>query len=189
MAQGKYEVGHGKPPKASQFKKGQSGNPGGKRKRRESDSEILVRLLDSRGSVVKDGETIEGTVRELMFINLVQQAANGCLKALKQLSYMLKDDSPPESNPDKPALGAVRLQNVISLHLEANDPGPGGIPYFEANDGETVRFDTVTLDDPSGVGPGSTFWVLPARAEEILGLTYDPAKTDQLIPVKYEISD
>jgi hypothetical protein len=50
-----YQVGYGRPPKHSRFRKGQSGNPGGKRRRnvlKERSKEIVLReaYTNSRSS-------------------------------------------------------------------------------------------------------------------------------------------
>lgn len=43
---GSYDVGYGKPPKHSQFMPGQSGNKGRRKKRSETQAEILARIRD-----------------------------------------------------------------------------------------------------------------------------------------------
>lgn len=185
MAEGNYEVGYGKPPKSGQFQKGTSGNAGGQRKRRESNKEIVERLLDRVVPFKQDGETLRLAVREIMFTKLVEKATNGCPKAQKQVFEILKDDSQTTPKVDESALGVIALRQVATLRMEDNDPGPGGIPYVETCGGEIIDFDTVLVPDPSGIGPGSIHWVLPARLVELLGLVFDPAQTSDLVTVKW----
>jgi Family of unknown function (DUF5681) len=53
---GDYEVGYGKPPRTSQFKKGESGNPSGRPKKpTDSDSERR-RELASKMTVIENGK-------------------------------------------------------------------------------------------------------------------------------------
>jgi hypothetical protein len=53
---GDYEVGYGKPPRTSQFKKGESGNPSGRPKKpTDSDSEWR-RELASKMTVIENGK-------------------------------------------------------------------------------------------------------------------------------------
>lgn len=53
-----YEVGYGKPPKRSQFKKGQSGNPEGRPKETKN---LKTDLADELGETVtvRDGERVK----------------------------------------------------------------------------------------------------------------------------------
>jgi hypothetical protein len=51
-----YEVGYGKPPAHTRFRKGQSGNPSGKPKRVLSEDEILLRELASKVPVTEGGK-------------------------------------------------------------------------------------------------------------------------------------
>lgn len=52
-----YEVGYGKPPKATRFPKGKSGNPLGRRKRRDPDAQDLLNLLNEPISVTLNGKS------------------------------------------------------------------------------------------------------------------------------------
>ena len=78
MAEADEPGGYGKPPKASQFKKGQSGNPGGKRKRPLSLGERVTRALNRRVAIKEPGPTIEKmeVVGDLLARRLVQAAFN-----------------------------------------------------------------------------------------------------------------
>ena len=53
---GEYEVGRGKPPKATQFKPRQSGNPKGKRKGTENKTTIVRRTLNGKIWITEDGK-------------------------------------------------------------------------------------------------------------------------------------
>ena len=81
-----YEVGFGKPPSKTKFKKGQSGNPRGRPKRPEGVS--IAEVLDGpqRG---KNGEVISS--REALVIRLFNDAMNCSQKAFsKFLLLMIK---------------------------------------------------------------------------------------------------
>ncbi|MBL4544643.1 MAG: hypothetical protein JKP95_01895 [Oceanicaulis sp.] len=57
--QSEYEVGYGKPPKATQFKKGQSGNPRGRPKMQPKDvAAHMSDLLAEKRPVRVDGKTV-----------------------------------------------------------------------------------------------------------------------------------
>ena len=83
-----YEVGYRKPPKGSRFKKGQSGNPLGRPKRKQSNSELLNAMLDEKIQV--KGKTM--TVREAVFRSLVFDAIKGKASARNMLLSLVSDE-------------------------------------------------------------------------------------------------
>lgn len=80
-----YEVGYGKPPKASRFRKGVSGNPTGRPKGARSISSILAKLGRERVNVTTNGKARTMTKLEVVFTQLNNQAASGNLKAIREL--------------------------------------------------------------------------------------------------------
>lgn len=77
-----YEVGKGKPPKATQFKKGQSGNAKGRPKGSKNLSTILTSELNAAVPVTKKGKRLNVKKKELIIAQLTNQAASGNLKAI-----------------------------------------------------------------------------------------------------------
>ena len=99
-----YEVGRGKPPVHSRFKKGQSGNPRGPRPKNLP--ALLVDALNEKVTVTIDGERREITKREAVATQLVNESTRANLRATKMMTDMLKDAEkkaavapPPESAP------------------------------------------------------------------------------------------
>ena len=84
-----YDVGRGKPPVRSRFKKGQSGNPRGPRPK--SLPALLVDALDEEVVATIDGARREITKREAGVIQRVNESAGADLHATKLLIDMLKD--------------------------------------------------------------------------------------------------
>lgn len=78
-----YEVGYGKPPKHTQFKKGKSGNPNGKPRKVPTHAEIVERELDKRITITEDGKQRRVTKREVMHKSTIQKAMKGDLKAVR----------------------------------------------------------------------------------------------------------
>jgi hypothetical protein len=77
-----YEVGYGKPPVASRFKKGQSGNPGGRPKRvvRKLDPGKILQLIDNEELIVEiDGKSVRMRKAEIYFRQLFNKAMKGSL--------------------------------------------------------------------------------------------------------------
>ena len=86
------EVGYGKPPKASRFRKGQSGNPSGKRKRRRSNvDEMLAEQLKARITVTEDGVRKTVTKLQVMMLQAVNAAMAGNFKPLQILTKLRLD--------------------------------------------------------------------------------------------------
>ncbi len=80
-----YDIGYGKPPKATRFRKGVSGNPTGRPKGSRSIASILSKLGRERVKVTTNGTTRSMTKLEVVFTQLNNQAASGNLKAIREL--------------------------------------------------------------------------------------------------------
>jgi hypothetical protein len=89
-------IGYKRPPRDGQFRKGQSGNPGGRPKRkkveqipaadpeRESDA-VLRKLLSRRHVVIEGGKQIEMTMLEILRHKQIKLAAEGNPHALREV--------------------------------------------------------------------------------------------------------
>jgi hypothetical protein len=88
---GDYQVGYGRPPKHTRFKPGQSGNPGG-RKRKSKDLQKLIQSeLDTLITVQDAGREKHITKREALVKQLVNLAIKGNPKPLQLvLTYLEK---------------------------------------------------------------------------------------------------
>ena len=78
-----YEVGYGKPPRNTQFKKGVSGNPKGRpRKALDFNHELL---RESRSSVIinENGKRRRVSKHELVIKQLIHKAVSGNIPALR----------------------------------------------------------------------------------------------------------
>ena len=84
-----YKVGPGKPPLQTRFKKGQSGNPGGRRKKQLPT--LLADALDEPVFVTIDGERRQITKREAIVHQLVNKSTTADLRATKMLFDMMKE--------------------------------------------------------------------------------------------------
>ncbi len=75
--QNEYETGYRKPPKETQFKPGQSGNPAGRPKKSRNFMKLLAEELDSKIQVKEHG--LERTIskREAIVKNIVNNALKG----------------------------------------------------------------------------------------------------------------
>ena len=88
---GDYEVGYGKPPRHTRFKKGQSGNPRGRPSGSKNLKTLLNDALNERVVVAEEGGRRNITKREAIVTQLVNRSATADLRALKILLDTLRD--------------------------------------------------------------------------------------------------
>jgi hypothetical protein len=86
-----YEVGYGKPPRHTRFKKGQSGNPRGRPSGSKNLKTLLNEALNERVVVTEEGGRRNITKREAIVTQLVNRSATADLRALKILLDTLRD--------------------------------------------------------------------------------------------------
>ena len=88
-----YDIGYGKPPKSSQFKKGKSGNPKGRpRKKRGGNEEfdgLVADLMAEKIPVTVNGERQERSRAEMVALQLTKMAMEGDLRAVKSVVEIL----------------------------------------------------------------------------------------------------
>lgn len=77
-----YEIGYGKPPKANQFKPGQSGNPKGRQKGSLNVATLMQQLMAERVTVVEKNQERTMPMIEVVLRRVVNKAATGDLKAI-----------------------------------------------------------------------------------------------------------
>jgi hypothetical protein len=118
-----YDVGYGKPPNATRFQQGQSGNPTGRRRGSKNLSTILEEELEQRVVIRENGKQKTITKRRASMKQLVNKAASGEHRALQiLLNYLHEsekrtptiDDDLPLSDIDQEIVSGIleRLQRV-----------------------------------------------------------------------------
>jgi hypothetical protein len=93
-----YTVGRGKPPRHSQFKPGQSGNPGGRKKGSQNVSTLVRQAMESPIELTINGVTQEMPMLKALVLGLAQQGLRGNIKAM-ELAIAIAErhcDSPEE---------------------------------------------------------------------------------------------
>jgi hypothetical protein len=86
-----YEVGYGKPPRHTRFKKGQSGNPRGRPKGSKNLPTLLTEALNEAVVVAENGRRRKITMRQAIIKQLVKRSATADLRAMKILLDMVRD--------------------------------------------------------------------------------------------------
>jgi Family of unknown function (DUF5681) len=82
------EVGYGRPPKASRFQKGKSGNPKGRPKRDPSIAALFRKICSEKVKTNGQNGQRYMTKLEASLTQLVNKAASGDLKAVRVLWQM-----------------------------------------------------------------------------------------------------
>jgi hypothetical protein len=74
-------VGYGKPPKKTQFKPGQSGNPKGRPKGAKNESTILKNILNRKLEIREAGRARKISVMEAILLKFTEDALKGNTKS------------------------------------------------------------------------------------------------------------
>jgi hypothetical protein len=112
-----YTVGYGRPPKATQFKAGKTGNPRGSPKGSRTVGAILQDILRQKIAVTENGKTRRIAALEVMLRRLVNDAMRSDAKALKLLLALT--DRYAETTEAKVQLGELLAedQEILSQYL------------------------------------------------------------------------
>jgi hypothetical protein len=91
------KVGYGRPPKASRFKKGQSGNPSGRPKKQPSFPELLEKELRASVNIQEGGHLRTITKKEAIVKGMTNKAMKGCHQARRDVINLEREfPAPPE---------------------------------------------------------------------------------------------
>jgi len=119
---GGYEVGFGKPPKASRFPKGQSGNPAGRPKRGTSLDDLMAKHLDKTYSITINGARTPYSGLEALVMSLVTSAIAGNYRSQKLvMEHLQRSQSLVDEKPSWLTGAAERLRS--KLRSLAETPG------------------------------------------------------------------
>lgn len=91
-----YKVGYKHPPRNKRFKKGESGNPKGRKLASKNTSSILMDELDKKIEIREGNRPRVVSKREALMTSLVNNAIAGKPVALRLLLKILEVGSPPE---------------------------------------------------------------------------------------------
>ena len=86
-----YEVGYGKPPRHSQFKRGQSGNPRGRPAGSKNLGTLVSEALNEPVIVVENGGRRKISKREAIIKQLVNRSAKADWRAIKILLDIVRE--------------------------------------------------------------------------------------------------
>jgi hypothetical protein len=121
QATGDYEVGYGRPPKSTRFKKGRSGNPKGRPKGTKNIATYVEIALQQRVSVREGGKVKRRSKADVIARNAVVKAMKGDLKPLATLKTMDRSDRQldQDTKDNGGATGALLVEIPADNSLEA----------------------------------------------------------------------
>jgi hypothetical protein len=123
----KYSVGYGKPPKASQFKKGQSGNPKGRPKGQKNLKTDLEEELQGAITVTEGGKKASVSKQRALIKALLAKGLSGDIRAMSVvIGLMLKVIDPqgvPSGVVDLPTGDLDILERFLTRHGVGADMG------------------------------------------------------------------
>lgn len=113
------DVGYGKPPKASQFKPGKSGNPKGRPKGAKNEATMLEELLNRKIEIRQNGKVRKITILEGILHKLAEDSLKGNTKSaafvLNRLAAIASTaNTESEVNPDDKAVLDAYLRKFRS---------------------------------------------------------------------------
>lgn len=115
---GSYEVGYGKPPAATRFKPGQSGNPKGRPKGSRNFETDLKDELDEKILVREGSRERPMTKQQALFKTLTAKALKGDVAAIRALIDLIVRHVMPRQAPSEEEPLSAEEQDVISLFEE-----------------------------------------------------------------------
>jgi len=89
-----YEVGYGKPPKNTRFKKGQSGNPKGRSKGRKNMRTIMTDVLNCNVTITENGHPRKVKYMEAFVKQMAAKGLNGSTRDQIALLKAINDYAP-----------------------------------------------------------------------------------------------
>lgn len=119
-----YDVGYGKPPKHTQFKKGQSGNPKGRRKGSRNLKTDVKDTLEQRVRLTGDGKAKTVSTQQAALLRLREKALAGdprSLDRLFELASRYNDDELAEALEKLSATDADILEGFKERLLRKDD--------------------------------------------------------------------
>ncbi len=110
-----FKVGYRKPPQHTRFKKGQSGNPRGRKKGRRNLRDVVRTTLDER-IWIRDGDTRRKiTKTEALVLTTVNRVIAGDQKAAGLLMALMRATNLTSEEPDGPSTAALSLEDESIL--------------------------------------------------------------------------
>ncbi|AXI43281.1 hypothetical protein C1J02_16085 [Sulfitobacter sp. SK011] len=86
-----YEVGYGKPPRATRFRKGHSGNPKGRPRQARGVRTLLETALSKKITINEAGRKSQVSKSEALILSLITKAIKGDIRAAAQVLRLMEE--------------------------------------------------------------------------------------------------
>lgn len=110
-----YDVGYGRPPKNSQFKKGESGNPTGRPKKSKNLKTILLNALQEEVIIKEGNQKKVVTKSEALIKSVLNKALSGDVRSMKWVAEKTMDIQGDETD-DRPL--SESDEKILELFLQ-----------------------------------------------------------------------
>jgi hypothetical protein len=121
------EVGYGKPPKQTRFKKGQSGNPRGRPKGSKSLNTLITRELESHITIEQNGIKRKIARKEALVKGLINDALKGKDRPRdKVIDYVERVEAAGAKGPTKSQLSEYDARILERFIARAKSSSTGG---------------------------------------------------------------
>jgi uncharacterized protein DUF5681 len=104
------DVGYGKPPKHSRFRKGVSGNVSGRPRGKRNSTTVLKEILEEKIVIEENGKRKTVTKCEAALKKLVDQATSGDVVSLRQMIALVRSAEEHALEPPAKQLSDVDLK-------------------------------------------------------------------------------
>ena len=118
MSDDTYDVGYGKPPKHTRYKKGQSGNPKGRPKGTKNFSTDLRDMLEKPVSLREGAKTVTVSTQMAALLRLREKALRGDSKAMDKIIQLATQFSPEEFKADMDTPTSESDQRILDRYFE-----------------------------------------------------------------------
>lgn len=115
-----YEVGFSKPPSEHRFRKGQSGNPSGSRKKRRRNDpgewrDVLYEEVQREISVTFNGATEQTTFERAIIRSILAAAARGLPQAMRLAQGLLEEARKSKNAADIPSQAEMAKMSTAEV--------------------------------------------------------------------------
>ena len=122
---GDYEVGYKRPPAASQWRKGQSGNPKGRSKGTRNLATDLAEELSEAVQVKEHGKSRKISKQRALIKSLLAKAVQGDMRAAALLMTSIVRLLPPESTPPDADSISQEDEAILDMVMKLRRGGAG----------------------------------------------------------------
>jgi hypothetical protein len=142
------ELGYRKPPKHTQWRQGQSGNPKGRKKGSRNFKTEVKELLNSMVSVVRDGKPAKMSAQRAALERLFDKALNGDIRALTQLIRLAQEHS--DAEPSSVEGLSANDQQILEIYNSRFLNGATGTYGTAPAQAPVAASDRKSIDKPEG---------------------------------------